>query len=62
MHAVQVPVCTAIGMLQIAPAIAAPTLKEALEALPCLLKRDLPGAIALITKLANEVPRRHSAG
>lgn len=57
----QVPVCTAIGMLQIAPAIAAPTLKEALEALSSLPKRDLPGAIALITKLANEVPAQAPA-
>lgn len=52
----QMPVCAAIGMFQVAAPIAAPALKEAVASLPTLPQRELPGAIALIAKLANEVP------
>lgn len=48
--------CAAIGMFQIAQPVAAPALKEAVASLPTLPQRELPGAIALVAKLANEVP------
>jgi hypothetical protein len=51
---VQLAVCTALSMLHIEPVFAEATLTEALASLPRLPPAELPGALALVMRLAGE--------